>query len=85
MSKYDPLGDFLKHRGLYFEEVTLTFEEIEALLGFNLPPSARRYRAWWANSGSPEQHSHAQTWLAAGWKVEAVDQVEEWVRLRRLT
>jgi hypothetical protein len=30
--------------------VTLTFEEIEALLGQPLPYSARRYATWWYRS-----------------------------------
>ena len=46
-----------------------SFGEIEAILGFRLPASARRHRAWWANGG----HSQADAWLAAGWRIRSVD------------
>ena len=46
-----------------------SFGEIEAILGFPLPASARRHRAWWANGG----HSQADAWLAAGWRIRSVD------------
>ena len=46
-----------------------SFGEIEAILGFPLPASARRHRAWWANGG----HSQAEAWLAAGWRIRSVD------------
>ena len=50
--------------------ITLTFEDIERILGEPLPASARKYAAWWANSS--EGHSHANAWLNAGVKVEQV-------------
>ena len=31
------------------QEWPTTFSEIEAIIGFDLPPSARDHRAWWAN------------------------------------
>ena len=51
-----------------------TFDDIEEILGFALPPSARRHSAWWSNTKS---HSHALAWLAAGWKVSEVDMEAE--------
>jgi hypothetical protein len=53
------------------------------ILGFSLPASVRRYRQWWENPGTPDQHSQAQTWLEAGWEVNTVDLHSEWVRFRR--
>ena len=50
-----------------------TFGEIEAILGFRLPDSARLYRPWWSNSESGSGHSHALAWQAAGWRTRAVD------------
>lgn len=62
--KYAPL-----HRRL----VSLTgrtwrasFTEIEQVLGFGLPDSARLYPAWWSNGGG---HSHSLAWEAAGFRV----------------
>jgi hypothetical protein len=45
----------------------MTFTEIEAVLGSELPPSARKYAAWWGNA-NPEtgQHPYSQAWLLAG-------------------
>lgn len=51
-------------------ELVLSFTEIEAILGFALPPSAYNYQAWWANDNS---HSHSKAWLHADWKVMRVE------------
>ena len=82
-SKYDPLRVFLAGTPRDVEERTLSFRQLGSILGFELPASAHRHRAWWSNPSSPGQHSHAQAWMAAGWKVDAVDQDEKWVRFRR--
>ncbi len=84
MSKYDPLGEFLRQIPSGVEEKALSFRQLEIILGFELPPSARRHRAWWANPSSPRDHPYAQVWLATGWKVDTVDQQQEWVRFRRM-
>jgi hypothetical protein len=55
MSKYTKLGFFLQNSTI--DPVKLTFKEVESVLGFNLPKSAREYQAWWANSGY--SHTHA--------------------------
>ncbi|MCY4364987.1 MAG: hypothetical protein OXE17_01990 [Chloroflexi bacterium] len=59
-----------------------TFGEIESIIGFELPSSARRHRPWWAN-GSRQVHSHALAWSAAGWETAEVDMVAETLLLRR--
>ena len=71
MGKYDPLRDYLIKCGN--DEVTLSFADIESILGRALPPSASNYDAWWANIGdSPfTQHSHAKSWHSAGYKAQA--------------
>jgi hypothetical protein len=66
--KYGPLYYYL--RGQNAQEVTLPLEEMEGILGFTLPSSARQHRPWWANSHS---HSHASSWLNAGWEVIQVN------------
>ena len=83
MSKYDPLYRFLQDIQVNVGEKTITFSEMERILGFKLPKSACVYRQWWANSTSPQQHPHAQSWLAAGWTVDTVNQQDKWVRFRR--
>ena len=61
--KYDPLADYLA--ALTVDEVTLTFAEIEAIIGAPLPPSAR-LRTWWANTAGSAQ---ARAWRSAGWRM----------------
>jgi hypothetical protein len=69
MGKYGPLEKFLRDRrpGRW----RASFREVEALLGFKLPPSALKYPAWWSNDETG--HSHAKAWLDAGWRTEDVD------------
>jgi hypothetical protein len=50
-SKYYPLFEHLQHCNQ--AAVTLTFAEIETLMGCSLPESARRKRNWWSNRDSP--------------------------------
>lgn len=78
MAKYDPLRDFLAARRDDVAEVRMTFAEIERLVG-PLPAASRSQRAWWANDSKAE----AQSWRAAGWHVETVDQVGEQVVFTR--
>jgi hypothetical protein len=60
---------------------SIDFPELERLLGFALPRSARAYRAWWANDA--RGHSHARSWLEFGWRVSEVDLVSSHVRFER--
>lgn len=83
MSKYAPLTRNLAARNT--ARVVMRFDEIERLLGFPLPQSARLHRPWWANS----RHGHAQarSWLDAGYESRAVDleaEKLEFVRLNRV-
>jgi hypothetical protein len=48
----------------YADTVVLTFPEIEDLLGFTLPVSAKRDARWWANDDLYNA-SHANAWLLA--------------------
>lgn len=51
------------------KQVIMTIDQIEAVLGFILPASARKYRPWWANALTNTQ---AKSWLHAGWEVDSV-------------
>lgn len=53
------------------------FSEIEAILRFELPSSARKWFAWWANQKQGGSHSHALAWQAAGWRTREVDLGDE--------
>jgi len=79
MSKYEPLHHYLRNDGR--ERVPLTFNEVERVLGFALPPSSRKDREWW--SDDPDRNVMAQAWLEAGYVTEAVDMAFESVVFRR--
>lgn len=74
-------GDYRgKYRALYehlgklpSSQWRTTFGEVERILGFRLPASARTHRPWWANSYSGAGLSQSLAWQAAGWKTTEVD------------
>lgn len=69
MSKYEPLRAYLL--GQFGDEVPMTFAGIERVLGFALPPSARKHRPWWSNNG--DNSAMTKVWLGAGFRTERVD------------
>jgi len=82
MNKYDPLKNYLLSLPDHQDETTLSFKELERILGANLPPSAYKYRAWWGNDKS-SVHVNARAWMGAGWLVDAFNLSEHWVRFVR--
>ena len=79
--KYQRLYEYLC--SLPTQEWRTSFGEIESIIGFELPSSARRYRPWWANQGGSSGHSQALAWNAAGWETAQVDMDAETLLLRR--
>ena len=79
--KYQRLYTFLC--GLQAKEWRASFGEIESIIGFELPPSARLYRPWWANQSSGSGHSQALAWSVAGWETADVDMESETLLLKR--
>ena len=69
MSKYAALEVHLRESGQ--ETVSMTFADIEQIIGSNLPSSAFKYRPWWSNNPSNSVITHS--WLAAGYKTANVD------------
>lgn len=67
MSKYIKLTMFLANADFGIWEPS--FQEIEEVLGFPLPASARQYQAWWSN----QMRSQSLGWQSAGWKTASVD------------
>ncbi len=76
--RYRPLQEHLEQ--LDEDNLQLSFGDVEQILDRDLPNSARRHRAWWANDPS---HSHARSWIEAGWQVETADMIAGWVRFVR--
>ncbi|HVX80299.1 MAG TPA: hypothetical protein VHB23_02905 [Devosiaceae bacterium] len=60
--KYLPLRNLLQRQAAGL--VTLTFEEIEGILGSPLPISARKHQAWWSANVPRRSQDHA--WIEAG-------------------
>ena len=62
-AEYLSLYTYLDHR--YASIVVLTFEQMEALLGFTLPEPASTQRDWWTNGADPTAR-HSAAWTEAG-------------------
>ena len=60
----------------------MSFDEIERLIGANLPPSATNSRAWWSNN--PSNSVMTKAWRDAGFKSESVDMKGRRVTFRRV-
>lgn len=78
-SSYAGLGQHLSSQN--DDAVILEFGEIETILSRELPSSAYRHRAWWANT---ESHSQAAEWLQRGWRASDLDLDRQQVTFRRL-
>lgn len=80
MSKYTPLQVYLSGRSE--TEVPISFAEVESICGFNLPPAARRYRAWWSNN--PTNSVITNAWLGAGFRSAQVDMANQTLKFVRV-
>lgn len=67
LSIYDPLRDRLLSLGV--TALRMKFADIEEIIGRELPPSARKYPAWWGNNDQGGKR-HSVAWLHAGWRAE---------------
>lgn len=76
--KYAPLSAALASSS---SPLTVTFADVEYILGVPMPSSARRHRPWWANDTS---HTQAISWLSEGWQVQAVDMGAERVTFSKV-
>lgn len=66
-------------------ELTLTFTELERVIGGPLPDSAYTFRQWWTNQSNTDYRPQAKTWLSAGFEIGSVklDRESGWIRFRR--
>ncbi len=69
MPKYAALGEFLRAQS--GSEVPMSFLDIEKVIGSELPPSSKKYPAWWSNN--PSNNVMTKIWLTAGFQTERVD------------
>ena len=76
--KFSKLNQYLENCGK--TELTLTFTDIEAIIGCNLCKSAYNYSAYWTASPT---HTMPNAILAAGFKVVSVDLLSNSLLLRK--
>jgi hypothetical protein len=63
--EYATLHNYLTNR--YADIVVLTFDQIEGLLGFGLPESARTQQEWWTGRDRDgDEPSYSDAWILAG-------------------
>ena len=79
--KYQRLYTYL--RSLQVQDWRTSFHEVEAVIGFELPASARVHRPWWGNQRRGNGHSHALAWSVAGWETAEVDMEAQTLLFRR--
>ena len=64
--KYRSLAEFLYEK--WEKKIVLTYEEIENILDFKLPPTAYKIpKSYWANTLT---HTYATSWLSVGYKAK---------------
>lgn len=80
LAKYDPLRDHLT--AIRGDRWRASFKEIEKIIGTSLPPSARKFAAWWENDAGASR-VQAHSWLKVGWRTEEVDVPSERVTFQR--
>lgn len=81
-SRYAPLADWLQSKTGNEDQVTLTFNQVEEIIGGKLPASAHSHRAWWANDA--QGHPHSALWLEAGWRRSYLNMDEKQVSFTRI-
>ena len=88
--KYREMAARGKYKRLYThlcalpnQEWRTSFSEVESVIGFDLPASARLHRPWWANQSGGNGHSQALAWGIAGWETADVDMDGETLLFRR--
>lgn len=64
MGKYEPLMMYLDKCGE--SQVTMSYKEIEAILGDSLPISAHKKKEWWSNNDTT--HTQSSAWSDVGYK-----------------
>ncbi len=80
MSKYSIFGEYLAKRRE--KQIELSFEQIEGILGFRLPPTAYKQRAWWSNN--IRNSVMTKVWRKAGFRSQDVDMAKKRLVFRRV-
>jgi hypothetical protein len=70
--KYLPLEEWFRKQPAAAEQIEMTFDQAEEILGTPLPKSATKLTTWWTNV-QPNIQSHRTAWLNNGWRVAEFD------------
>ncbi len=81
--KYFPLEQYLRSLPEKQTGTTLSFEQIERMIGSKLPASAYGYPQWWEHA-TEGNHRNARAWTNAGWKIEDLNLEQKRVKLVRV-
>ena len=81
VGRYEPMEQWLVQQKEGARDIRVSFDDLERVLGDELPASAREHRSWWAND--PDSHTQALAWMRAGWRVEDVDLATGTVSFKR--
>lgn len=68
MNKFSKLKEYLSKS--QEDEIKMSFKELEVIVGYPLPESARKHPAYFANT---ETHSISKAWMEAGYFVTNLD------------
>jgi len=79
-TKYQPLADYLADSGQ--DDVTLSFTQIEEILGFKLSPSARKHSPNWANN---TVEALSWGWMPVGYESYGIDMKNEIAHFRKVS
>lgn len=80
--RYAALADWLQSQPGRIDQVQLTFDKIEEIIGGDLPVSARSHRAWWSNDSVG--HTQSKAWLEAGWRTTYINMSEGKITFSRI-
>jgi hypothetical protein len=64
-SIYLPIGKYLNN--LDVSSITLSYEQVENILGFKLVPTAHKREQWWENDKKSKSR-HCRSWMDVGWR-----------------
>ena len=64
------LGDYLRGQPANKKDLTLTFADVEKIIGVPMPSSATVQAGWWNDQPVPKRPQNI-AWQGAGWKAQA--------------
>lgn len=82
-NEYNMLSLFLSNCPKHVSSLTLSFGQIETLIGKKLPQESNQPQ-WWDDSERKQNTPQAKAWLCSGFKVNKINILERWVEFIRI-